>query len=134
LVEIDVHKRFIPIEALVLICSYIIDFIISDELLNAFLAIQKELRGYSWTQEYSSDELIQSLKDKQPNRSIQSLVPRILNKSYEELGSDSPSAEMFADIAYEILKMERPEKRLNKTPLVKTIVEFIQNDLATREQ
>lgn len=131
MVEIDVHKRFIPKEALVLICSYIIDFIISDEHRSALL---RNFQQYSWTQEYSSDELIQYLKDEWPNHCIQSLIPIILNKSYEEPGSDSPSAEMFADIAYEILKMERPEKRLNKTPLVKTIVEFIQNNLATREQ
>ncbi|MBU1876782.1 MAG: hypothetical protein ABH876_01520 [Patescibacteria group bacterium] len=128
MIEINIKKRWIPKIVLKLVFSYLIDKA-SDEQKKAFLEDWYQHRFY---RKYSLDELIEYFKSKRPNRGIQSLVPIILDKSYERPGCDSPSTQMFADIAYEILKMERPRRILKKTPLAKTIVDFIQKDLAKK--
>ena len=125
MVKIDVKKRFIPKEALQLILNYLLLTKVSREHLDILIKDFNE--KYEWAEKYILEgELLIWLKRKKPNMYLQALIPIMLSKSYKTLGCDSPSAEVFADIAYEILKLPRPEKKLNKTPLVKEIVDFIQ--------
>lgn len=124
-IRIDVTKKHVPKDALRLISDYLLFAKASTEQMKK---LEEHFKQIGWGEQYQSGNmLITYLMWERPNRFIKVLVPIMLSKSYESEGCDFPSAEIFADIAYVILNLPRPEKKLNQISVAKEIVDFIQN-------
>ena len=122
-IQIDVTKKHIPKDALRLISDYLLFAKASTEQIKK---LEEHFKQTARGEQYQpGNMLITYFMWERPNRFIEVLVPIMLSKSYESEGCDFPSAEIFADIAYVILNLPRPEKKLNQISLVKEIVDFI---------
>ena len=123
-IQIDVTKKYIPEDALRLIADYLLVKKASTEQMES---LERRLRQTGWVCYQEGKQLLSFFRWEQPSSLIKHLVPIMTNKLYKSEGCDFPSAEIFADIAYVILGLPRPEKKLNQIFVAKEIVDFIHN-------
>ena len=124
IIEVDINRDYIRKDIVRIIADYLLVKRASAEQIER---LEQNLRQIGWTRYREGNLLISLFRWEYPNDLIRHLVPVMTNKRYESQGCDFPSAEIFEDIAYVILGMRRPEKKLKQVLVAKEIVDFIHN-------